>query len=135
MSLRSFRARRSAPIAAALLVLAAALPGAAILGAAIPAAHAAEAAARSYEVKIDNYVFGPATLTVPAGTTVTWTNQDDSPHTVTSADRRLKSPALDTGDRFSFTFDKPGSYSYFCSLHPHMTGTVVVLPAMRSSAR
>jgi plastocyanin len=79
-------------------------------------------------VTIDNFAFGPATITVPAGTTVTWTNQDDEPHTVTStADpKSFKSAALDTGDHFSFTFDKPGTYQYFCEIHPHMTGTVVV---------
>jgi plastocyanin len=79
-------------------------------------------------VTIDNFAFAPATITVPAGTTVTWTNQDDEPHTVVSAsDSKLfKSAALDTDDHFSFTFAQPGTYSYFCSIHPHMVGTVVV---------
>ena len=86
-------------------------------------ARAAEATA-----SIDNFTFSPATLTVPAGTKVTWTNHDDIPHTVTSAATPplFNSHALDTGDSFSFVFDTPGRYGYFCALHPHMQGTVVV---------
>ena len=79
-------------------------------------------------VKIDNFTFAPARLTVKAGTTATWRNEDDIPHTVTSATRLFKSKALDTDDSFSFTFTAPGTYEYFCSLHPRMTGTVVVEP-------
>ena len=80
------------------------------------------------EVKIDNFSFLPTTLTVAAGTTVTWINRDDIPHTVVSSDdpRVFKSKALDTDDKFSFTFTKAGTYSYFCSVHPKMTGKVVV---------
>ena len=78
------------------------------------------------EVKIDNFSFGPATLTVPVGTSVTWTNRDDIPHTVVSDDKRFKSKVLDTDEKFSYTFDKPGMYPYFCSVHPKMTGKVVV---------
>jgi plastocyanin len=79
------------------------------------------------EVKIDNFTFGPASLTVAAGTTVTWTNKDDVPHTVVSDDKAtFKSKALDTGDQFSYTFAKPGKYQYFCSVHPKMTAEVVV---------
>jgi amicyanin len=80
------------------------------------------------QVQIANFSFSPATLSVPAGTTVTWTNRDDIPHTVVStADPQLfKSKVLDTDDRFSFTFSKPGTYSYFCSIHPKMTGKIVV---------
>lgn len=78
------------------------------------------------EVKVDNFTFGPGTLTVPVGTTVTWTNRDDIPHTVVSTDRTFKSKVLDTDERFSFSFDKAGSYQYFCSIHPKMTGKVVV---------
>src|SRR5246127_2760520 len=80
----------------------------------------------SAEVKIDNFSFGPATLTVAAGTTVTWTNRDDIPHTVVSDDKVFKSKVLDTDEKFSYTFTKPGTYSYFCSIHPKMTGKVVV---------
>ena len=78
------------------------------------------------EVKIDNFSFSPATLEIKAGTKVTWTNADDIPHTVVSNDKIFKSKALDTDDKFSFTFDKPGTYPYFCSLHPKMTAKVVV---------
>jgi plastocyanin len=79
------------------------------------------------EVKIDNFSFGPTTLTVNAGTTVTWTNRDDVPHTVVSDDKTtFRSKALDTGDQFSYTFTTPGKYSYFCSVHPKMTAEVVV---------
>jgi amicyanin len=77
-------------------------------------------------VKIDNFSFTPQTLTVHAGTTVTWVNSDDVPHTVTSNDKKFKSPALDTGDKFSHTFSAPGTYDYYCSVHPKMTGKIVV---------
>ena len=77
---------------------------------------------------IDNFTFSPARLTVKAGTTVTWRNEDDIPHTVAASSRLFKSKALDTDDSFSFTFAAPGTYEYFCSLHPRMTGTVVVEP-------
>lgn len=77
------------------------------------------------EVKIDNFSFGPA-ITVAAGTTVTWTNHDDIPHTVVSDDKLFKSKVLDTDEKFSYTFGKPGTYPYFCSVHPKMTGKVVV---------
>ena len=78
------------------------------------------------EVKIDNFTFGPVSLEVAAGTTVTWTNRDDIPHTVVADDKTFKSKALDTDDTFSYTFDKTGTFPYFCSLHPHMTGKVIV---------
>ena len=80
------------------------------------------------EVKIDNFSFGPAALTVPVGTTVTWTNRDDIPHTVVSTDdpKVFKSKVLDTDEKFSFTFSKAGTYPYFCSIHPKMTGKVIV---------
>jgi Icc protein len=78
------------------------------------------------QVKIDNFSFTPKTLTVPVGATVTWTNKDDVPHTVVSTKKRFASPALDTDERFSFRFTAPGTYPYYCSVHPMMTGTVVV---------
>ena len=78
------------------------------------------------EVKIDNFSFGPAELKVSVGTTVTWTNRDDIPHTAVSTDKTFKSKVLDTDEKFSFTFSKPGTYEYFCSIHPKMTGKVVV---------
>ena len=80
-------------------------------------------------IKIDNFTFAPSTLTVKAGTTVRWLNEDDIPHTVASSTRAFKSKALDTDDSFSFTFNDAGAYEYFCSLHPHMKGTIVVEPA------
>jgi plastocyanin len=83
-------------------------------------------AANAAVVKIDNFVFGPQTVTVLAGTTVTWTNSDDIPHTAVSTDGVFKSKVLDTDEKFSYTFTKAGTYSYFCSIHPKMTGKVVV---------
>jgi plastocyanin len=77
-------------------------------------------------VQIANFTFKAPVLTVNAGTTVTWTNSDDIPHTVTSNTGLFKSKVLDSGDKFSFTFAHSGSFGYFCSLHPHMTGTIVV---------
>jgi plastocyanin len=88
--------------------------------------YAATANAETIDVKIDNFTFAPQQITVKAGDTVTWTNRDDIPHTVTSKTMVFRSKALDTDDKFSFTFTTPGSFAYFCSLHPHMTGTVVV---------
>ena len=82
--------------------------------------------ASTAEVKIDNFSFGPTAITVAVGTTVTWTNRDDIPHTVVSNDKVFKSKVLDTDEKFSFTFTKPGEYPYFCSIHPKMTGKVVV---------
>ncbi len=87
---------------------------------------AAQQKAEAMEVKIDNFSFGPAALTVPVGTTVTWTNGDDIPHTVVSTDGVFKSKVLDTDDKFSFTFSKAGTYPYFCSIHPKMTAKVIV---------
>jgi plastocyanin len=78
------------------------------------------------EVKIDNFSFGPNALTVSVGTKVTWTNRDDIPHTVVSNDKVFKSPVLDTDEKFSYTFTKAGTYPYFCSIHPKMTGKVIV---------
>lgn len=77
-------------------------------------------------VSIDNFTFKAQVLTVKPGTTVTWTNADDIPHTVVSKDGVFKSKVLDTGDRFSYTFAKVGQFGYYCSLHPHMTGTIIV---------
>jgi plastocyanin len=87
---------------------------------------AQDKSAATAEVKIDNFSFGPAALTVPVGTTVTWTNRDDIPHTVVSNDGVFKSKVLDTDEKFSYTFAKPGTFPYFCSIHPKMTGKVVV---------
>ena len=79
------------------------------------------------DVKIDNFNFTPATLTVKVGTQITWTNNDDIPHTVVSEDHTtFKSKVLDTGEKFTYTATKPGTYSYFCSIHPKMTGKLLV---------
>ena len=85
-------------------------------------------------VAIDNFVFGPERLTVKAGTTVTWTNRDDIPHAVVSKTGLFKSRVMDTDQSYSFTFSTPGTYSYFCSLHPHMTGKIVVEATTGSNA-
>ena len=85
-------------------------------------------------VTIDNFVFEPARVTVKAGTTVTWTNHDDIPHTVAAKERLFKSKVMDTDESYSFTFSIPGEYTYFCSLHPHMTGTIVVEGTAASGA-
>jgi Icc protein len=84
------------------------------------------AAAGETPIVVDNFSFAPATVTVASGATVTWTNRDDVPHNIVSTDQRFKSPVLDTDGKFSHTFDAPGSYRYFCSLHPRMTGRIVV---------
>jgi plastocyanin len=89
-------------------------------------AAADQAAAANAEVKIDNFSFGPQTVTVPVGATVTWINNDDIPHTVVSTDGVFKSKVRDTDEKFSYTFTKAGTYSYYCSVHPKMTGKVVV---------
>jgi len=78
------------------------------------------------EVKIDNFSFGPETIKVSVGTTVTWINRDDIPHTVVSTDGVFKSKVRDTDEKFSYTFTKAGTYPYYCSVHPKMTGKVVV---------
>jgi plastocyanin len=111
-------------LAVAALVI---LPGARALGA---GAQEKPVAGVAVEVKIDNFTFTPRSVRVAPGTTVTWVNRDDIPHTVVSSGQvsgqLFKSKALDTDDKFSFTFAKAGSYPYFCSLHPKMTGEVVV---------
>ena len=106
-----------------------------VLAAAIFASLAtAPVRAEQVAVKIANFTFGPQQITVKAGTTVVWTNEDDIPHTVTSTTQAFRSPPLDTDQKFSFTFTTPGAYKYFCALHPHMTGTIVVEAATGSAA-
>ena len=78
------------------------------------------------QVVVDNFSFTPATAAVPVGTTVTWTNHDDIPHNVVSPEQKFKSPVLDTDEKFSHTFEVAGTYKYYCSIHPRMTGQVVV---------
>jgi len=90
--------------------------------------YAATALPAETRASIDNFTFKPDTIPVPVGTTVVWENDDDIPHTVVSLDGTFRSSALDTEDKFSFTFDKAGTFEYFCSLHPHMKAKVVVAP-------
>jgi plastocyanin len=78
------------------------------------------------EIRVDNFSFGPGTLTVPVNSTVNWTNKDDVPHVIASTDGLFKSKALDTDDVYSYTFTKPGTYAYYCSVHPKMVGTIIV---------
>ena len=94
---------------------------------------AVQAVANVAAIRIDNFNFTPPDLVVAPGTTVTWTNADDSPHTVRERDGKFKSAALDSDDTFSQTFTAPGEYEYFCTIHPRMVGKVVVKPAGSSS--
>lgn len=89
-------------------------------------ARAAEDQPAAISITIDNFSFTPKEITVSKGTTVTWINHDDVPHTVVSPDKKFKSRALDTDEKFSFTFSDSGAYGYFCSVHPVMTGKVIV---------
>ena len=108
----------------------AALAAAPAAHAAMPAMHAATPATRVATaaplITIGNFTFGPMQVIVPVGATVTWVNGDDVPHTVRAVDNAFHSRPMDTDERFSFTFTKPGVYTYFCSLHPQMTGKVIV---------
>lgn len=89
-------------------------------------AKSAEAETHGSEIRVDNFTFGPETLSVRTNTTVTWVNKDDVPHVIASNDGLFKSKALDTDDKFSYTFSKPGTYGYFCAIHPKMVGKVIV---------
>ncbi len=100
-------------------VLSAAVAGAVLNGPATAAA--------PLEIHLDNFTFSPQTVTVPEGTTVVWINRDDTPHRIVAVQKdQFKSPVLDTDEKFSWTFSKAGTFAYFCSMHPHMTGTVTV---------
>ncbi len=102
----------------------------ALLAAPLPmpslAAARAEREANPPLVHIDNFTFSPQEISVPRGGTVTWVNDDDIPHALAASDKAFRSKAMDTDEQFSFTFNKPGTYAYFCSLHPHMQGKVIV---------
>jgi plastocyanin len=104
------------------------MPG--MAGMAMPAAApGADAPVATNAVAIQNFAFSPATVTVKAGTTITWTNQDQEPHTVTSVSGgALQSPPMNTGETFKHTFATPGQFDYLCTIHPFMTATVVVTP-------
>ena len=108
------------------IALSGALAWQAVSDARLTAAASAQEKAQTAEVKIDNFSFTPQEITVAVGTKVTWVNRDDIPHTVVSTEEKFKSKALDTDDQYSFTFDKAGTYDYFCSIHPKMTAKVIV---------
>ena len=115
-----------------------ALAVSAVLGTAAPELTAAgeavvAAATNTATVNIDNFAFAPATLTVTAGTTVTWKNEDDSPHRIGDKNGTFKSAALDTDDTFSHSFAAPGEYPYICTIHPYMVGKIIVKPARPGS--
>ena len=84
------------------------------------------AAATAPQVTVEQATFGPATLTIHVGATVTWVNHDSDLHTLTSTQGLFASPGLDSGDNFAYRFTTPGTYPYFCALHPHMKGTIIV---------
>jgi plastocyanin len=92
----------------------------------LDAGQARAAEEQANQVVIDNFTFTPQTVTIRPGTQVTWTNHDDIPHNIVSSDQKFRSKALDTNDQFSFTFTEPGTYEYFCGLHPRMTGKIIV---------
>ncbi len=120
--------RRAALVGGVLLglLLTAAAAGRPAAAAAIGDSPAAQmVSAASARVEIKDYEYFPATLTVPVGTTVTWISHDDEPHTVTSSEKVFASPGLDADEAFSYTFSRPGTYAYYCALHPHMTGTII----------
>lgn len=89
-------------------------------------ARSAESKSSRMEVRVDNFSFAPETLSIPANSTITWVNKDDVPHVIASNDGLFKSKALDTDDRYSYTFSKAGTYFYYCSIHPKMVGKIVV---------
>lgn len=111
---------------AAVLILAIPLVVALVMISNPTRAKSEEAKPQAFEIKVDNFTFGPDTLTVPVNGTVTWVNKDDIPHVIASNDGLFKSKALDTEDKYSYTFTKPGTYAYYCTIHPKMVGKVVV---------
>lgn len=129
----SFEPMHARALAALLLIS----NGGGLAVAAEPLAHtlpaSSSATTGSVEVRVDNFTFSRPMLTIAMGTTVTWVNEDDIPHTIVAKDRTFRSKTLDTDDRFSFTFTTPGEFDYFCSLHPHMVGKVIVTQGSRPS--
>jgi len=122
---------RSALLAAALgSATAITLAAAVLLGTAQSAPPVTQA--NTNTVSIDNFTFTPQTLRVQVGSAVTWTNRDDIPHGIASENNAFaRSKALDTDDSYSVTLTTPGTYKYFCYIHPHMTGTIIVEPSTR----
>jgi plastocyanin len=117
--------RRTRLLAAMMLSIAVASP-VAMLHDAVADDVVANAQQETSKVVIDNFTFTPETLTITAGTTVTWINRDDIPHVVAEKNLSFKSKALDTDDQYSHRFDSPGEYEYFCAIHPHMVGKIIV---------
>jgi plastocyanin len=113
-------------LTAPLLALSLTLAPAASAAAAAPSRAAPAAKQSAKTVRIENFTFSPPTLQVKAGSTVTWTNADDIPHNVVAKNGAFRSKVLDTGDSFSFTFKTAGEFVYFCGLHPHMVGKIIV---------
>ena len=109
-----------------LALQAAALASSAVLLSTVSVVTRAAPAPAAAAVTIDNFTFGPPELTIPVGTTVKWVNHDDIPHSVVDKNKAFRSKALDTDDNFSFTFASAGTFDYFCGLHPHMVGKIVV---------
>jgi len=97
-----------------------------VLVIALRSAPATGPSAQATDIKVDNFTFSPETLTVSVNSNVTWTNKDDVPHVIASTDGLFRSKGLDTDDHYSFKFTKPGTYNYFCAIHPKMTGKIVV---------
>ena len=116
---RAFRSRNAGAVLALSLVLVSGAIGR-------PSVTAAQEKPATNAVTIDNFSFGPMELTIPAGTEVTWINRDDIPHVIMSVDHKFRSRALDTDDKYSFKFQDPGTYEYFCAVHPKMTGKIIV---------
>lgn len=98
----------------------------AILGVTVLCSSSAASASDAARILIKDFTFEPSGLTVTAGSTVTWVNMDDEPHTVVSDAGVFRSSAMDTSESFSFKFDKPGTYHFTCSIHPRMSGTIIV---------
>jgi plastocyanin len=119
----AWRTALAGTAALALMTLPASLPAA---QAKAPTPPVMVAKAAGPHIRIENFAFNPPTVTVPVGATVTWTNNDGTLHTVTSATKVFSSAGLDEGGTFSYTFTSPGTYSYYCKLHPHMTGSIIV---------
>src|SRR3954452_2303680 len=112
------------------LLLAAALAAGA---SAMPVGDQATKAATSTVVVIKDYAFGPSSISVEPGTAVTWVNEDETPHTIADKGKTFRSAALDTNDRFSYSFTQPGEFTYYCTIHPMMVGKIIVKPAGASS--
>lgn len=109
-----------------LVLLALAIPCILLAAAITRAATDSKQSAKETRIEIKDFSFQPKLVTVPVGAKVVWVNKDEEPHTVVSTDKTFLSKALDTDDTFAFTFDKPGTYEYFCSVHPRMTAKIVV---------